>query len=100
MFRSLRTDDRPLVSVIVNGQNVDVPPGQTDWSAMALSGQKTTRKSALNGQDRSAYCAMGVCFECLVNIDGQPNQQACLRQVAEGMRISTQNITEQTKANL
>ena len=33
---------------------------------------------------------MGVCFECLMEIDGTPNQQACLVPVAENMRINRQ----------
>jgi predicted molibdopterin-dependent oxidoreductase YjgC len=33
---------------------------------------------------------MGVCFDCLVTIDGVPNQRACMVAVAAGMRITTQ----------
>jgi predicted molibdopterin-dependent oxidoreductase YjgC len=33
---------------------------------------------------------MGVCHECLVEIDGKPNQQACLTTVRDGMRIKKQ----------
>jgi len=33
---------------------------------------------------------MGVCFDCLVSIDGIGNRQACLVQVAQGMRVETQ----------
>jgi predicted molibdopterin-dependent oxidoreductase YjgC len=33
---------------------------------------------------------MGVCFECLVEIDGQTNQQGCLVRVRDGMRIRRQ----------
>ena len=33
---------------------------------------------------------MGVCFECLVEIDGVPNQQACLVPVSEGMSVRRQ----------
>ena len=33
---------------------------------------------------------MGSCFECLVEIDGQPNRQACLTIVREGMDIKRQ----------
>ena len=36
----------------------------------------------------------------MVEIDGQPNQQACLKRVYEGMTICTQDITEQTEAPL
>ncbi|MCV0426015.1 MAG: (2Fe-2S)-binding protein [Roseibium sp.] len=99
MFRSLRENVPETVQVSVNGHPVQVPARQTVWSALALSGQTVTRKSALSGEDRSAYCTMGVCFECLVEIDGEPNQQACLREVAPGMVIVSQNITEFTMAD-
>lgn len=98
MFRSLRTDNQELVRVSVNGHAVEIASGQSVWSALALSGQTTTRKAALSGEDRSAYCAMGVCFECMVEIDGIPNQQACLRRVADGMTIATQTVTETSVA--
>jgi predicted molibdopterin-dependent oxidoreductase YjgC len=96
MFRSLRTDTPELVRLTVNGQPVDVPSGQSVWSALALSGQIITRRAAISGEDRSAFCAMGVCFECMVDIDGLPNQQACLRRVADGMTVTTQDIVEAT----
>jgi sarcosine oxidase subunit alpha len=34
---------------------------------------------------------MGVCFDCLVTIDGQGSRQACLTRVRDGMRIDTQH---------
>lgn len=48
------------------------------------------RQSAVSGRPRAPLCMMGVCFECLVEIDGQTNQQACLVQVRDGMRIRRQ----------
>jgi NADH dehydrogenase/NADH:ubiquinone oxidoreductase subunit G len=30
---------------------------------------------------------MGACFECLVEIDGEPNRQACMTPVTEGMKV-------------
>jgi predicted molibdopterin-dependent oxidoreductase YjgC len=43
---------------------------------------------------------MGVCFECLVTIDGVGNRQACLISVRAGMRVETQSgaraIAEET----
>lgn len=98
MFRSLRADGAPQVTLTINGRQVTAAAGQTVWSGMALCGQPVTPRAALSGADRSAYCAMGVCFECLVKIDGFPNQQACLRRVAEGMTVTTQAITEDSEA--
>ncbi|WP_170763328.1 (2Fe-2S)-binding protein [Ruegeria lacuscaerulensis] len=99
MFRSLQDHNRDRVTLTINGQQVAAREGQTVWSAMAVSGQVETRKAALSGDARSAYCAMGVCFECMVNIDGLPNQQACLRRVSEGMNVTTQHIAEDSEAS-
>jgi sarcosine oxidase subunit alpha len=33
---------------------------------------------------------MGVCFDCLVTIDGVGSRQACLVPVREGMLVETQ----------
>lgn len=40
---------------------------------------------------RGPYCMMGVCFDCLVTIDGTGNQQGCQIRVRPGMRVETQN---------
>ena len=36
-------------------------------------------------------CLMGVCFDCLVEVDGRPNVQACMVTVREGMRVRLQH---------
>ncbi|GAA6192703.1 (2Fe-2S)-binding protein [Phaeobacter sp. NW0010-22] len=99
MFRSLRLSPEKTVSVTVNGQKISAPEGQTVWATMALCGETMTRQAAISGEARSAYCAMGVCFECLVEIDGMANQQACLRRAREGMNIETQNLTIRSEAS-
>jgi len=65
---------------------------------MALNDETTTRLAPLTKEKRSAYCAMGVCFECLVEIDGLPNQRACQTIVKDGMKVSRQEITQDTIA--
>jgi D-hydroxyproline dehydrogenase subunit gamma len=98
MFRSLRRLPEKMVSVTVNGQHISAPEGQTVWATMALCRETTTRRAAISGDARSAYCAMGVCFECLVEIDGVANQQACMQRVRNGMNIETQNVTIRSEA--
>lgn len=98
MFRSLaksRPDAAP-VELSINGQTVSVEAGTTVWAAMALADQRITRQAPLTEKPRSAYCAMGVCFECMVEVNGMPNRQACLTEVQPGMQVVTQVITEQT----
>ncbi|WP_229753712.1 (2Fe-2S)-binding protein [Amphritea balenae] len=102
MFRSVTKQQDPMtaVQVTINDTLVSVVPGTTVWAAMALAGETATRVSPVNQQVRSAYCAMGVCFECMVEINGMPNRQACLTEVVDGMQINRQVITEATIAEL
>ena len=44
----------------------------------------------MSGKPRAPYCLMGVCFDCLVTIDGVGSRQACLVPVREGMAVETQ----------
>ena len=98
MFRSLNDKQiQPqLVNLTINGKLCKAPQGQTVWAAMALAGNVSTRISPVTQKPRSAYCAMGVCYECMIEINGMPNQQACLTQVEEGMEVRFQEISEQT----
>jgi len=93
MFRKLPHPPRPDVTISINGKAVRVAEGTSVWAAMALDGQDVTRLSPVSRKPRSAYCAMGVCFECLVEVDGMPNRQACLLEAAEGMKVLSQRIT-------
>ena len=89
MFRKLSEAGSPLVTVTVDGQPLRVPATFSAAAAVLLYGG-ITRTTPVSGSPRAPYCMMGVCFDCLVEIDGAPNRQACLVTVAEGMRIGCQ----------
>lgn len=96
MFRSLKKENCEKIIVNINSTAVEVDANSSVWAALALADDKITRLAPVTEQPRSAYCAMGVCFECLVEIDGVPNRQACLTQVTDGMQIKRQEITQTT----
>ena len=56
-------------------------------AALLLAGAVPSRANPVSGAPRAPYCMMGVCFECLVEIDGIPERQACMIAAAEGMRV-------------
>ena len=78
------------VMVYVEGKAVSVHAGETAAGAALAAGLIHTRKSPVTGEKRAPYCMMGVCFECLMVIDGVPSRQGCMVQVREGMRIERQ----------
>jgi hypothetical protein len=90
MFR-LRPEARATVRVTVAGREVAVPEGASAAAAMLLAGMPAARETAVSGALRLPYCMMGVCFDCLAEIDGVPNRQACMVPVREGMVIAPQH---------
>lgn len=94
MFRR-RPEARPaprdrLVDVYVAGAVVRVPEGASAAAAVLLSGAPAIRTTPVSGAPRLPYCMIGICFDCLAEIDGVANRQACLVPVAPGMRIEPQ----------
>lgn len=69
---------------------MEVPATETVIAAVMAAGAGYNRTSA-SGAHRCAYCHMGVCHECLMEIDGVPNQQACKIRVQEGMVVKRQH---------
>jgi hypothetical protein len=80
-----------LVTVYVEGKPVSVSPHDSAAAAALKAGLTYTRLSPVSGEPRAPYCMMGVCFECLMVIDGVASRQACMVRVHPGMRIERQS---------
>ncbi len=72
-------DDKPVTA----------PVGVTLAAALLAHSGDWTRQTA-QGTSRTAFCMMGVCFDCLVEVDGTPNTQACMTPLREGMIVRRQ----------
>jgi predicted molibdopterin-dependent oxidoreductase YjgC len=90
MFRRLPDAAGDTVAFTIDGERAQAFAGDTVAAALLLAGVEHCRTTPVSGAKRAPYCMMGVCFECLVSIDGVGNRQACLIPVREGMRVETQ----------
>lgn len=77
------------VTIMVNGVPTRVREGETVYGALAGTGVLGVRTSRVLKEPRGFFCGMGVCFECLVTVDGVPGQRACMTEVREGMEVIT-----------
>jgi predicted molibdopterin-dependent oxidoreductase YjgC len=73
-----------------DGRSLQAVEGDSVAAALLGAGVIGLRNTPVSGAPRAPYCMMGVCFDCLVEIDGVPNRQACLTPVAEGMVVARQ----------
>lgn len=71
------------------GREIAARAGETLAAALLAAGVRHFRDTPA-GAARAPWCLMGVCFDCLVEIDGVASRQACLVPVAEGMRVRRQ----------
>ena len=77
------------LSVTVDGKSVKAIPGETILSLLFAIGQQAISKND-HGIVTGAYCGMGICFCCLVTVNGKNKVKACQTLVEEGMSIQTQ----------
>ncbi|MBN9537237.1 MAG: (2Fe-2S)-binding protein [Reyranella sp.] len=78
------------VTLTVDGKPVSAREGDTVAAALLAAGIDHCRTTPVSGAPRAPYCLMGVCFECLVTIDGVGSRQGCLIPVRTGMKVETQ----------
>jgi predicted molibdopterin-dependent oxidoreductase YjgC len=79
----------PQLTLTVDGLPVQAYTGETVAAALLADGPIELRTTA-GGVPRGVFCGMGVCFDCLVVVDGVPNTRACMTWVADGMDVRRQ----------
>ena len=75
---------------LLDGERVRCPEGVSVAAAVFLARRRTTRYAPRTGAPRGLFCGMGVCFDCVMEIDGRPNTRSCITVVLPGMRVVTQ----------
>ena len=80
----------PKVQITVDGRPVETYVGESVAAAMIAESGELTLRTTGAGDPRGLFCGMGVCFECLVVVDGIANTRACMSWVADGMVVVTQ----------
>jgi predicted molibdopterin-dependent oxidoreductase YjgC len=90
LFSIPRLSELETVTIMFDGKAVTVPAGITVAAALLVGGVHDFRSSVVTQAPRAPYCMMGVCFECLVEIDGVPARQSCTVTVQNGMQVRRQ----------
>lgn len=75
----------------VDGEPVAAFEGETIAAALLAAGKRTLRWTRKRDEPRGIFCGIGVCFECVMTVNGVPNVRTCVTPVEPGMKISTQH---------
>jgi predicted molibdopterin-dependent oxidoreductase YjgC len=81
--------DPGSVTVWIDGERCDAVDGESVAAVLVARGVWALSRNPVTGAPRGPYCGMGVCFDCLVRLDGRPGMRACMARAREGLRIET-----------
>jgi predicted molibdopterin-dependent oxidoreductase YjgC len=70
-----------------DGRKITAYPGETVLGALIAAGEHTLRHTRFNHEPRGMLCGIGVCYECLVTVDGKPNRRACMTKAEPGLDV-------------
>lgn len=76
-----------------DGTEITASPGQSVGAALIAAGHRSWRTTRHAGAPRGVFCGIGICFDCLVVVNGRPNQRACLTEVGDGDVVEPQEGT-------
>jgi predicted molibdopterin-dependent oxidoreductase YjgC len=91
MFRRFTDRPAPDVFITVDGARLMAKATDSVAAAMFAAGIESCRSTVVEGRARGPYCMMGVCFDCLVIVDGIGSRQGCMTRVRDGMVVETQD---------
>jgi NADH dehydrogenase/NADH:ubiquinone oxidoreductase subunit G len=88
MFKTIITaTKRPAIELHVDGRPIEAHEGDTLAIALLSAGIAAFRHTPVSGEPRAPLCLMGVCFDCLVEVDGRQNVQSCMIEARPGMKV-------------
>ncbi|WP_051172334.1 (2Fe-2S)-binding protein [Microbacterium indicum] len=82
------TDDAGR-ALTFDGSRIPFHDGQTVGGALMAAGITSWRTTRRAGEPRGLFCGIGVCFDCLVTVDGQHMQRACVTPAQDGQVVES-----------
>jgi NADPH-dependent 2,4-dienoyl-CoA reductase/sulfur reductase-like enzyme len=79
------------ITITFDGRPIAARRGETVAAALAAAGITVFRMTRA-GAPRGLFCGMGVCQDCLVEIDGRPNERACMPKVEGPLAVCSQRF--------
>jgi predicted molibdopterin-dependent oxidoreductase YjgC len=74
-----------------DGEQMRAEDGQTIAAALMADGITSWRTTRFGGSPRGILCGIGVCYDCLLTLNGEPNVRACVTQVQPGDDVRRQD---------
>jgi predicted molibdopterin-dependent oxidoreductase YjgC len=81
------------VRITLDGRGITAIVDQSIAAVLMADGVRSWRTTRGEGSPRGLFCGIGMCFDCLVELNGVPNVRACLTRVQDGDVVTSQEGT-------
>lgn len=78
------------VAFTFDGRPMEAQEGQSIAGALMAAGIRSWRTTRMEGKPRGLFCGIGICYDCLVTVNGEASRRACLTQVCDGDTVQHQ----------
>ncbi len=76
------------IDLLVDGEVITAYVGETVAGALTAAGRRVFRHTERTGAPRGVFCGIGICFDCLVTVEGMGRVRSCMVEVQPGMRVT------------
>lgn len=105
---SLRVKEHPIlhkenpkkVTIIFEGEEIEAYEGEPIAAALLAAGIKVFRKTKKRKDPRGPFCGIGLCTDCIMKVNGEPNVRTCITPVEDGMVIERQGDNREDSDNV
>ena len=80
----------PPITLTFDGRPVAAVVGDSVGAALTRAGVRSWRTTRHEGRPRGLFCGIGICYDCLLTVDGAANQRACLVPAVDGMELRSE----------
>jgi predicted molibdopterin-dependent oxidoreductase YjgC len=94
----LRVKDHPIldkgkrgkkITISVDGNKMEAIEGEPIAAALMANGIRIFRRTRKRFEPRGVFCAIGLCTDCIMTVDGVSNVRTCVTMAKDGMDIRT-----------
>ena len=79
-----------MSSFTFDGERIEFEVGDSVAAALLRSGKKVLRTTRFKEEERSLFCGIGNCFDCVLVVDGVTNQRSCIDR--KSTRLNSSHI--------
>jgi predicted molibdopterin-dependent oxidoreductase YjgC len=79
------------VRFTLDGAPMSADEGQTIAAALINHGVMSWRATRFADRPRGILCGIGVCYDCLITLNGEPNVRACVTRIEPGDDVRRQD---------